>query len=163
MELRHLRHFVALAEEGHFGRAAERVFVVQQALSNSIKNLEDEVGVPLVRRTTRRVQLTPAGEAFLMGARETLVEALQVDARVLVPLLAQGAILMGKTNLHELAYGITSISSLGGQTRNPYDPTRNPGGSSGGCPGCRNCGCDAGCGSALSALRAANRPRPPRS
>lgn len=77
MELRHLRHFVALAEEEHFGRAAERVYVVQQALSNSIRNLEDEVGVPLVTRTTRRVQLTPAGEEFLIGARQTLALAAQ--------------------------------------------------------------------------------------
>ncbi|PNY82940.1 LysR family transcriptional regulator [Deinococcus koreensis] len=77
MELRHLRHFVALAEEEHFGRAAERVFVVQQALSNSIRNLEDEVGVPLVLRTTRRVQLTPAGQEFLIGARQTLSLAAQ--------------------------------------------------------------------------------------
>lgn len=81
MELRHLRHFVALAEEQHFGRAAERVFVVQQALSNSIKNLEDEVGVPLVLRTTRRVQLTPAGREFLVGARETLAQAAQTVER----------------------------------------------------------------------------------
>ncbi|GMA17188.1 LysR family transcriptional regulator [Deinococcus metallilatus] len=81
MELRHLRHFVALAEEEHFGRAAERVFVVQQALSNSIKNLEDEVGVPLVLRTTRRVQLTPAGREFLVGARETLAQAAQTVER----------------------------------------------------------------------------------
>lgn len=75
IELRHLRHFVALAEEGHFGRAAERVFVVQQALSSSIRNLEEEVGVPLVARTTRRVELTPAGAAFLVGARATLSQA----------------------------------------------------------------------------------------
>ena len=81
MELRHLRHFVALAEEGHFGRAAERVFVVQQALSNSIKNLEDEVGVPLVLRTTRKVQLTPAGREFLDAARSTLEQADQVIGR----------------------------------------------------------------------------------
>lgn len=81
IELRHLRHFVALAEEEHFGRAAERVFVVQQALSNSIKNLEDEVGVPLVLRTTRRVQLTPAGQEFLIGARETLALASQTVER----------------------------------------------------------------------------------
>ena len=47
-------------------------------------------------------------------------------------LRAAGAVIIGKTNLHELAYGITSISSMGGQTRNPYDLTRNPGGSSGG-------------------------------
>ncbi|WP_135228372.1 LysR family transcriptional regulator [Deinococcus fonticola] len=81
MELRHLRHFVALAEEEHFGRAAERVFVVQQALSNSIRNLEEEVGVPLVLRTTRRVQLTPSGQEFLIGARETLALAGQTVER----------------------------------------------------------------------------------
>ena len=81
MELRHLRHFVALAEEEHFGRAADRVFVVQQALSNSIRNLEDELGVALVLRTTRRVQLTPAGREFLIGARETLALADQTALR----------------------------------------------------------------------------------
>lgn len=72
MELRQLRHFIALAEEGHFGRAAERVFVVQQALSGSIRKLEDDLGVRLFERTTRRVTLTPAGAEFLVGARATL-------------------------------------------------------------------------------------------
>jgi Asp-tRNA(Asn)/Glu-tRNA(Gln) amidotransferase A subunit family amidase len=54
------------------------------------------------------------------------------DAFMVRKLKDAGAVIVGKTNLHELAYGITSISSAGGQTRNPYDPTRNPGGSSGG-------------------------------
>jgi Asp-tRNA(Asn)/Glu-tRNA(Gln) amidotransferase A subunit family amidase len=54
------------------------------------------------------------------------------DAFMVKKLRDAGAVIIGKTNLHELAYGITSISSMGGQTRNPYDPTRNPGGSSGG-------------------------------
>jgi len=54
------------------------------------------------------------------------------DAFTVKKLRDAGAVVIGKTNLHELAYGITSISSAGGQTRNPYDPTRNPGGSSGG-------------------------------
>lgn len=72
MEFRQLRYFVALAEEGHFGRAAERVFVVQQALSGSIRNLEEELGVRLFNRTTRRVELTPAGREFLVGARQIL-------------------------------------------------------------------------------------------
>jgi len=72
VELRQLRYFIALAEEGHFGRAAERVFVVQQALSGSIRKLEDELGVRLFERTTRRVQLTPAGQEFLAGARQML-------------------------------------------------------------------------------------------
>ena len=54
------------------------------------------------------------------------------DAFAVRKLRQAGAVVIGKTNLHELAYGITSISSMGGQTRNPYDPSRNPGGSSGG-------------------------------
>jgi amidase len=54
------------------------------------------------------------------------------DAFMVKKLRDAGAVIIGKTNLHELAYGITTISSMGGQTRNPYDPTRNPGGSSGG-------------------------------
>jgi len=54
------------------------------------------------------------------------------DAFMVKKLRDAGAVIVGKTNLHELAYGITTISSMGGQTRNPYDPTRNPGGSSGG-------------------------------
>jgi amidase len=54
------------------------------------------------------------------------------DAFMVKRLRDAGAVVIGKTNLHELAYGITTISSAGGQTRNPYDPTRNPGGSSGG-------------------------------
>jgi Asp-tRNA(Asn)/Glu-tRNA(Gln) amidotransferase A subunit family amidase len=54
------------------------------------------------------------------------------DAFQVRKLREAGAVILGKTNLHELAYGITTIASLGGQTRNPYDPTRNPGGSSGG-------------------------------
>jgi Asp-tRNA(Asn)/Glu-tRNA(Gln) amidotransferase A subunit family amidase len=54
------------------------------------------------------------------------------DAFAVRKLREAGAVVIGKTNLHELAYGITSISSMGGQTRNPYDPSRNPGGSSGG-------------------------------
>jgi len=54
------------------------------------------------------------------------------DAFAVRRLRQAGAIVIGKTNLHELAYGITSVSSMGGQTRNPYDPSRNPGGSSGG-------------------------------
>jgi amidase len=54
------------------------------------------------------------------------------DAFMIRKLRDAGVVIIGKTNLHELAYGITTISSMGGQTKNPYDPTRNPGGSSGG-------------------------------
>ncbi|MFJ4671541.1 LysR family transcriptional regulator [Kitasatospora purpeofusca] len=61
---RKLRYFVAVVEELHFSRAAARLFVTQQSLSNQIRELEDEVGVELLHRTTRSVELTPAGERF---------------------------------------------------------------------------------------------------
>ena len=72
MELQQLRYVVALAEERNFTRAAERCFVVQSALSHQIKSLEREVGVTLFARTSRRVDLTAAGEAFVAAARTSL-------------------------------------------------------------------------------------------
>lgn len=75
MELQQMRYAVALAEERSFTRAAERCFVVQSALSHQIKALERELGVQLVARTSRRVELTAAGEAFVAAAREALQAA----------------------------------------------------------------------------------------
>lgn len=75
MELRQLEHFVALAEELHFTRAAGRVHIVQSALSTSIRTLERELGATLVTRSAKQVRLTDAGQAFLTEARRTLAAA----------------------------------------------------------------------------------------
>jgi len=77
MELRHLRYFVAVAEELHFGRAAARVRTAQSSFSAQIRDLEQEIGVQLLRRTKRQVQLTDAGRAFLVQVRATLKQAEQ--------------------------------------------------------------------------------------
>jgi DNA-binding transcriptional LysR family regulator len=72
IEIRHLRYFVAVAESAGFTAAARRLHVAQQVLSAQIRQLEDAVGAVLFERTNRGASLTPAGDAFLLGARETI-------------------------------------------------------------------------------------------
>jgi DNA-binding transcriptional LysR family regulator len=72
VQTRRLRYFIALAEELHFSRTAARLHIAQQALSKQIRELEETVGAQLLQRSTRKVELTPAGAAFLEAAHATL-------------------------------------------------------------------------------------------
>ncbi|MCY1294319.1 Hca operon transcriptional activator HcaR [compost metagenome] len=82
MELRHLRCFIAVAEELHFARAAARLHIEQSPLSRTIKELESRLGTQLFERTTRQTRLTPAGEALLDEARRIFVLVEQAKASV---------------------------------------------------------------------------------
>ncbi|MFZ5956907.1 LysR substrate-binding domain-containing protein [Pseudomonas sp. QL9] len=99
MELRHLRYFIAVAEELHFGRAAEALGISQPPLSQQIQALEEEIGARLLERTNRRVALTEAGRLFLDEARQVLA---QVDRAVLLARRAH------QGELGELRIGFTA-------------------------------------------------------
>ena len=90
MELRHLRYFVAVGEEEHFGRAAERLHIVQPALTRQIQQLEAEMGCALFERLKRGVRLTAAGRLFLEETRRLLSDLERVVERT--RLVAQGKI-----------------------------------------------------------------------
>jgi len=81
MELRHLRYFVQVAEEQHYGRAAERLRVAQPALSRQIQDLEEEIGFKLFDRLPRGVKLSAAGKLFLEDARRILQQVNEATAR----------------------------------------------------------------------------------
>jgi DNA-binding transcriptional LysR family regulator len=81
MELRHLRYFVAVGEEQHYGRAAQRLRVAQPALSRQIQDLEEEVGFKLFDRLPRGVRISDAGKSFLRDARQILDQVNDATAR----------------------------------------------------------------------------------
>jgi DNA-binding transcriptional LysR family regulator len=96
MELRHLEYFVAVAEERHFTRAAERLLVSQSGLSASVRSLERELGARLFLRSTRSVELTAAGHALLIEARRTLAGMRAAkDAVAAVQGLLRGTLAVG--------------------------------------------------------------------
>lgn len=88
MDLRHLRYYIAMGEELHFARAAERLHMDQSALSKAMKDLEDDLGVSLFERSTRSTRLTYAGQVFLEESRRVLAVAHQARATALAA--AQG-------------------------------------------------------------------------
>jgi len=110
MELRHLRYFVAVAEEEHITRAAARLSMQQPPLSQQIKALEQELGVSLFNRVGKRIQLNAAGKLFLSDAREILTQAENAINRVKrFDLGEEGRMRVGYTSsasLHELTPGI---------------------------------------------------------
>jgi DNA-binding transcriptional LysR family regulator len=81
MELRHLRYFVAVGEEQHYGRAAERLHLAQPALSRQIQDLEEEIGVKLFDRLSRGVKISAAGASFLDDARRILQQVNEATMR----------------------------------------------------------------------------------
>ncbi|CAN5195937.1 LysR family transcriptional regulator [soil metagenome] len=99
MELRHFRYFAVVAEELHFGRAAARLGISQPPLSQQIRLLEDELGVVLLERTSRRVSLTEAGRLFLVEAHKTMAQAAHAIA------VARN---VGKGELGEIIVGFAS-------------------------------------------------------
>lgn len=103
MELRHLRYFIAVAEEGHITRAAERLGIQQPPLSQQIKAIERELDVQLFRRKARGVELTDAGAAFLDDARATLA---QIDRAF------ESTRRTARGEQGRMCVGVTSTSSL---------------------------------------------------
>jgi len=101
MELRHLRYFVTVAEELHFGRAAQKLHLSQPPLSMQIKALETEIGAELFSRSRRKVALTPAGAVFLREARDILARTEQA---------ALSARRAGRGEIGELAVGFVTIA-----------------------------------------------------
>jgi DNA-binding transcriptional LysR family regulator len=99
MNLKHLTHWLALAETGSFSRAAEKLHITQSALSRSIQVLEEELGGPLVDRVGKKNELTPLGQSVLVRARRIVHEAQE---------LKQGAALLQQGGLGSLRVGLGS-------------------------------------------------------
>lgn len=120
MELRHLRYFVAVAELEHFRRAAERLHIVQPALSRQIKLLEGELGVELFERASRGVTLSAAGRVFLEDARHILGEAEQAVVRVRRAALGQTGRLRVSFTEASSSYGVVPETIRSFQSEQPH-------------------------------------------
>jgi DNA-binding transcriptional LysR family regulator len=121
MELRHIRYFLAVAEERHFTRAAAKVGIGQPPLSQQIKDLEAEIGAALFRRVAHGAELTPAGEAFLAMVQE--MPALAEQAKNAARRASRGEV-------GSLRVGFTASAAClqpGGALCHPRVSTRLPG------------------------------------
>lgn len=115
---RSLKAFVVVAEELHFGRAARRLYISQPPLSQQIRQLEEEVGAQLLTRSTRSVQLTPAGKLMLERARQMLAEAdAAVKAVQRVARGEAGSLTLGFT--HSSVYGVLPQALIAYRARYP--------------------------------------------
>src|SRR5260370_8397328 len=103
MELRHLRYFVAIGEEQHYGRAARRLHVAQPALSRQIQDLEEELGFQLFERLPRGVRLSAAGKLFLEDSRRILQDVTEAMVRA-------GSVASGRTGTLRIAFPDNSSS-----------------------------------------------------
>ena len=104
MELRQLRYFVAIVEEGGFSRAAERLHISQPPLSTQIRSLEDEIGVRLLERSNRGVSVTPAGSVFYEEVRAVLARLEHARNKTLQ---------VGRGDVGSLSVGFVSIADYG--------------------------------------------------
>src|ERR1700722_4190113 len=98
MDERHLKSFIAVSEHLHFRRAAESLHMAQAALSQTIRHLEEEVGTALVSRSTRKVELTPAGRTFYEYAQRTIQTVQRGKMLALKAARGQNTIALGTTN-----------------------------------------------------------------
>ncbi|OZB86064.1 LysR substrate-binding domain-containing protein [Microbacterium sp. 13-71-7] len=114
IELRHLRYFLAVAEKLHFGRAATRLHIAQPALSQQIRQLEALLGAPLLRRTSRVVELTAAGRAFRPRARDLL-------GRLSEDLDEARRVARGESGRLDIAFVSSASSTIGGLLRRVTD------------------------------------------
>src|SRR5207245_10778644 len=103
MELRHLRYFVAVGEDQHYGRAAQRLRIAQPALSRQIQDLEEEIGFKLFDRLSRGVKISAAGKLFLEDARRILQQVNEATTRA-------ARVAQGKSGT--LRIGFTESASL---------------------------------------------------
>ena len=114
MELRHLRYFVAVAEEENFSRAGLKLHITQPGVSRQIRDLEQEIGFQLFKRSAKSVRLTEAGAVFLTEARAVLQRAAEAVEKARA--VAGGSITSATTS-----------QTTSGDTRSSRPMTRNPG------------------------------------